>query len=154
MDHVHQKLGQLIDPSGQVQRLGIQGRVIGKQMRIVFADHAATGTRRNHHRPGLDKQVELLQGHGARLIGKTTAVSGLTAAGLLLQIVHGDALTLQQLHRIQPGFGLELVNQASGKKINIARLGRIAPHSLGRVHHVNCLLFYQLVNWYYQLTEL
>ena len=125
IDHMHQELAEFIDALGQGHGLGMELSVIDKQMRVVQAHHAAARTRGHDHGPRFGKQIELVQGHGARFVRVAAAVGGLAATGLLLQVMHRDALALEQPHGIEPGLGRELVHETGREKINVLGFGRV-----------------------------
>ena len=78
-------------------------------------NHCRAGTRGHDYRPRLGKEVQLPAGYCTRFVRITAGVRRLPTAGLVDGEVYGDAFTLKQTHRIEPGFRRKLVNQTRRK---------------------------------------
>src|SRR5690554_3571084 len=126
---MQQELRQFEDPPRHLPGLCLLLHT-SKELRVVVAHHAATGTRRHYDRPRLVKQAQLGRGYGSRFIGITRGVSRLTTTGLCLRIKHLDPLALQKTNTVEAGLGIKEINQASAEEIGLLRLRRVKPDGI------------------------
>src|SRR5690554_618843 len=137
---MQQELSQLVDPSRHLPGLFLLLHT-SKELRVVVAHHAATGTRRHHDRPRLGKQAQLGRGYGSRFIGIARGISRLTTAGLCLRIKYLDPLALQKTNTVEAGLRIKEINQASAEEIDLLRLRGVKPDwiELGWSHGASSL---------------
>lgn len=128
IEHLDQKLGQLINAGGKLLGRLLACRIGGEQRRVMVLHHAGAGTGRYDHRPVVREQGQLERRHLPRLVGKPAGIGRLTAAGLRFREVHADALALEQSDGIHAGTGEELVYYASCEEIDISREYRSVWH--------------------------
>ena len=94
--HLHQEFGQFVNAGRQGLYLGQQDRIVSKQLGIMVAHHGGAGPGRDDDRPIFGKDINLLSGNGAGLIGIAAGISGLAATGLAFGEQNFDAFPFQK----------------------------------------------------------